>query len=87
MKGAPERILDRCTTILMKGKEVDLDEKLKGQFNDAYLTLGGMGERVLGFCDFRLDARRFPRGILTVSLLSIGKKTIVFVNESYRVFI
>uniref|UniRef100_A0A915C2G8 Sodium/potassium-transporting ATPase subunit alpha n=2 Tax=Parascaris univalens TaxID=6257 RepID=A0A915C2G8_PARUN len=62
MKGAPERILDRCTTILMKGKEVDLDEKLKGQFNDAYLTLGGMGERVLGFCDFRLDARRFPRG-------------------------
>ena len=28
----------------------------------AYLKLGGLGERVLGFCDFRLDAARFPRG-------------------------
>ena len=28
----------------------------------AYLELGGLGERVLGFCDFRLDATQFPRG-------------------------
>ncbi|KAI6241026.1 Sodium/potassium-transporting ATPase subunit alpha [Aphelenchoides fujianensis] len=62
MKGAPERILDRCTTILLDGVEVPLDEKLKQEFNDAYLELGGMGERVLGFCDFRLDAHKFPRG-------------------------
>lgn len=24
--------------------------------------LGGMGERVLGFCDYRLDPKKFPRG-------------------------
>ncbi|KHN82508.1 Sodium/potassium-transporting ATPase subunit alpha [Toxocara canis] len=62
MKGAPERILDRCTTIFINGREIDLDDKLKAQFNDAYLALGGMGERVLGFCDFRLDAQKFPKG-------------------------
>ncbi|KAI6188034.1 Sodium/potassium-transporting ATPase subunit alpha [Aphelenchoides besseyi] len=62
MKGAPERILDRCSTILLDGDEVPLNEKLKQEFNDAYLELGGMGERVLGFCDFRMDAKRFPPG-------------------------
>lgn len=48
MKGAPERILDVCSTIVIQGREVDLDEKLKNEFNTAYLELGGMGERVLG---------------------------------------
>ncbi|KAI6175742.1 Sodium/potassium-transporting ATPase subunit alpha [Aphelenchoides bicaudatus] len=60
MKGAPERILDRCTTIVLNGKEQDLDDKLRQEFNKAYLELGGMGERVLGFCDYRLDEKDFP---------------------------
>jgi sodium/potassium-transporting ATPase subunit alpha len=62
MKGAPERILDRCSTMLLNGKEVELDEKLRAEFNTAYLELGGMGERVLGFCDYRLDHNQFSRG-------------------------
>lgn len=33
MKGAPERILDRCTTILLNGKEEKLDDKLRQDFN------------------------------------------------------
>ena len=61
MKGAPERILERCSTILIEGKEQVMDEKWKQEFNNAYLELGGMGERVLGFCDFRLDENLFPR--------------------------
>jgi sodium/potassium-transporting ATPase subunit alpha len=62
MKGAPERILDRCSTIFTKGKEVPLDEKLREQFNQAYLELGGLGERVLGFCDYKLDPVKYPAG-------------------------
>jgi len=62
MKGAPERILDRCTTILLDGNEVNLDDKLRQEFNRAYMELGGMGERVLGFCDYRLNFKEFPRG-------------------------
>lgn len=48
MKGAPERILDRCSSILLHGKEEPLDEELKDAFQNAYLELGGLGERVLG---------------------------------------
>lgn len=48
MKGAPERILDRCSTIMLQGKEQPMDEELKEAFQNAYLELGGLGERVLG---------------------------------------
>ena len=48
MKGAPERILDRCSTILLQGKEQPLDDEMKDAFQNAYVELGGLGERVLG---------------------------------------
>lgn len=48
MKGAPERILDRCSTIMLQGKEQPMDDELKEAFQNAYLELGGLGERVLG---------------------------------------
>lgn len=48
MKGAPERILERCSTIIMQGKEQPMDEEMKEAFQNAYLELGGLGERVLG---------------------------------------
>ena len=62
MKGAPERILDRCSTILINGEEKKMSEEWKEAFNNAYMELGGLGERVLGFCDFYLDNEQFPTG-------------------------
>ncbi|XP_009863609.1 PREDICTED: sodium/potassium-transporting ATPase subunit alpha-1 [Apaloderma vittatum] len=62
MKGAPERILDRCSTILIHGKEHPLDEEMKDAFQNAYLELGGLGERVLGFCHLALPDDQFPEG-------------------------
>ncbi len=62
MKGAPERILDRCSTILINGKEEILDEAMKDAFNAAYMELGGLGERVLGFCHYLLPVDQYPRG-------------------------
>lgn len=62
MKGAPERILERSSIILLNGRETELNAELRGQFEKAYLELGGMGERVLGFCDLRLDQTKFPPG-------------------------
>uniref|UniRef100_A0A669EG00 Sodium/potassium-transporting ATPase subunit alpha n=1 Tax=Oreochromis niloticus TaxID=8128 RepID=A0A669EG00_ORENI len=62
MKGAPERILDRCSTIMLEGKEQPLDDELKDAFNSAYLQLGGLGERVLGFSHFHLPDDQFPEG-------------------------
>ena len=62
MKGAPERILDRCSTIMINGEEKELDETMQEAFNTAYLEMGGMGERVLGFCHFFLPLEEFPPG-------------------------
>merc|ERR1712020_866960 len=39
MKGAPERILDRCSTILVNGKEEPLTDEWKDNFNNAYMDL------------------------------------------------
>ncbi|XP_066575534.1 sodium/potassium-transporting ATPase subunit alpha-3b isoform X1 [Amia ocellicauda] len=62
MKGAPERILDRCSTIMMQGKEQPMDEELKEAFQNAYLELGGLGERVLGFCHLLMPEDQYPKG-------------------------
>ncbi|OTF72465.1 hypothetical protein BLA29_007581, partial [Euroglyphus maynei] len=62
MKGAPERILDRCTTIYIDGEEKHLDDEWRNRFNEAYMKLGGMGERVIGLCDFELPEDKYPKG-------------------------
>lgn len=62
MKGAPERILDRCSSILINGEEQPLNDEAKENFNNAYMELGGLGERVLGFCHYYLPADEFPKG-------------------------
>merc|ERR1712213_66733 len=62
MKGAPERILERCTTIVINGKEMPMTDQWKDAFETAYMELGGLGERVLGFCDFILPKDKYPTG-------------------------
>merc|ERR1711997_1109528 len=62
MKGAPERILQRCSTIVIDGTERPLTEDWKNAFETAYMELGGLGERVLGFCDFMLPEDKYPAG-------------------------
>lgn len=48
MKGAPERILDFCSSFMLNGQEYPMNEEMKTEFQNAYLELGGLGERVLG---------------------------------------
>merc|ERR1719468_539622 len=62
MKGAPERIVDRCSTIVIDGRELPLTQEWKDAFEAAYMELGGLGERVLGFCDYMLPADKYPNG-------------------------
>lgn len=62
MKGAPERILERCSTIMIEGEEKTMDDRWREAFNNAYDELGGLGERVLGFCDHLLPKAQFPTG-------------------------
>jgi len=82
MKGAPERILERCSTIYVNGTDLELTDEWTANFQAAYETLGGLGERVLGFCDkhvsfppdyvFDADAADFPMTELRfVGLISL----------------
>lgn len=48
MKGAPERILEFCSSYMLNGHEYPMDDEMKEAFQNAYLELGGLGERVLG---------------------------------------
>ncbi|XP_017072978.2 sodium/potassium-transporting ATPase subunit alpha, partial [Drosophila eugracilis] len=60
MKGAQKRILDRCDMIIIQGQSVKLTPTLKMEFEEAYLEMGGMGERVLGFADLILPRSQYP---------------------------
>merc|ERR1711983_617387 len=62
MKGAPERIVDRCSSIVVEGRELPMTEEWRNAFEAAYMELGGLGERVLGFCDYMLPADKYPVG-------------------------
>ncbi|XP_066221906.1 potassium-transporting ATPase alpha chain 2 [Saccopteryx leptura] len=61
MKGAPEKVLEKCSTIMVNGQEQPLDRSMAEAFNTAYMELGGLGERVLGFCHLYLPADEFPK--------------------------
>lgn len=61
MKGAPERIIDICSTILVDGAEKPVNQAVKTQIDDACSKLAGFGERILGFCDKTLPAANFPK--------------------------
>ncbi|CAF1336408.1 unnamed protein product [Rotaria sordida] len=62
MKGAPEHILERCSSIYIDGTDVEINDYWRNAFNQAYMKLGSLGERVLGFCDLRLSSDDHPKG-------------------------
>ena len=65
MKGAPERILARCSSILVGEKEEEMTDQWRRRVEAAYLELGAKGERVLGFCDLELAVKDYPQGFHT----------------------
>jgi sodium/potassium-transporting ATPase subunit alpha len=62
MKGAPERILSRCTKMLVEGEEVDFTDDLKTEVNNANSDFGKLGERVLAFARYRLPSDKYKKG-------------------------
>jgi sodium/potassium-transporting ATPase subunit alpha len=78
MKGAPEQLFERCSGIYIDGTDIEMNDckcvftiikylyqiytDWRSQFNRAYLELGNLGERVIGFCDFRLSENEYPNG-------------------------
>jgi sodium/potassium-transporting ATPase subunit alpha len=61
MKGAPERMIARCSKILINGQEVEFTDELRRELNEANTKFGELGERVLAFARCKLDPARFPK--------------------------
>jgi sodium/potassium-transporting ATPase subunit alpha len=61
MKGTPERILNRCSKILINGKEVDFTEELKDEVEQANKDIGALGERVLAFARYTLPSDKYSK--------------------------
>ncbi|EGD77429.1 sodium/potassium-transporting ATPase subunit alpha-1 [Salpingoeca rosetta] len=62
MKGAPERIISRCSHMYKDGEVVEMTDEDKQAFEDNYEQLGRYGERVLGFATLRLPIQTYPEG-------------------------
>jgi len=61
LKGAPERILNRCSKILINGQEVDFTEELKAEVEQANKDFGALGERVLAFARYTLPSDKYTK--------------------------
>jgi sodium/potassium-transporting ATPase subunit alpha len=61
MKGAPEKILKRCSKILVGNQEVDFTDELRKEISDAQASFGNLGERVLAFAKRSLPASKFNK--------------------------
>ena len=65
MKGAPERVLKACSTILVNGgNSTPLNEKEKASFLSTYEWMSSQGHRVLAFAKLELNGNDFPEDFL-----------------------
>jgi len=61
MKGAPERILARCSRIYIGGEEVPFTEERRREVETANAKFGKLGERVLAFARYRLPSDPYSK--------------------------
>lgn len=60
MKGAPERVMERCTTIVTKDGVMPFDDAAKSVINEQLSFMMERGERCLGFAKLDLDPAEYP---------------------------
>lgn len=64
-------MLNFCTKIRIGNQIHDLNNNWMHKFNDAYNGLGGLGERVIGFCEAPIDAADYPGGFSENEITSL----------------
>merc|ERR1711988_1877468 len=61
LKGAPERILTRCSKLLVGGQEAPFTEEMREEVARANADFGNLGERVLAFAKCSLPEGKYTR--------------------------
>ncbi|TPX61128.1 hypothetical protein SpCBS45565_g07336 [Spizellomyces sp. 'palustris'] len=60
MKGAPEVVWKRCSTVWIDGKAVPITDTDEKQFVDAHAKMCAKGHRVLAFAMLQLHGKKYP---------------------------
>lgn len=64
LKGAPERVLAKCTTYLREGEETPIDDEFKKGFDDAYSYMASRGHRVIACAQYLLPGHEYPENYI-----------------------
>jgi len=79
MKGAPERIIDRCTQYMCgDGRVVEFTQELRSEVEKAQMAMGNNGLRVLGFCTKTLPIKAYGKAYPWSDGRDLGKSTANF---------
>ena len=57
VKGAPERVIGRCSTMRLKGEEVEFTAERKAEVDKQLTTLMNKGRRCLAMAELILDPK------------------------------
>ncbi|KAF8958706.1 P-type IIC ATPase, partial [Flammula alnicola] len=60
IKGAPERVLSKCTTYLKDGQMVPITDQFKEDYNEAYDYMASRGHRVIACAQYLLPGDQYP---------------------------
>jgi magnesium-transporting ATPase (P-type) len=61
LKGAPDRVIQRCTKVLVRGEEIPIDARVRSFFDMANDKFAKSGERVLAFARINLDPQEYKK--------------------------
>ncbi len=61
MKGAPELILERCSTIYIDEKSIAMTPAWEKKAHNYLTEMASKGHRVIGYCDSILDPAQYPK--------------------------
>ena len=67
MKGAPEIVFKKCTSIMVNGQEKPMSEEYKEEFRKANKVFAKNGERVLGFTMMKFPRNKYSGCLLYTS--------------------
>ncbi|XP_068631655.1 sodium/potassium-transporting ATPase subunit alpha-B-like [Battus philenor] len=62
MKGAPEIVVEHCANVITDNGVNPLTPQLKKELKANFIKLANMGERVIGYCDYKLPIESYPLG-------------------------
>ncbi|KAI0263789.1 aminophospholipid-transporting P-type ATPase [Gloeopeniophorella convolvens] len=77
IKGAPERVLAKCTTYMKDGQVVPIDDAFRASYDAAYNYMASRGHRVIGCAQHLLVEDKYPAGF------TFSKKEVNYPDSEY----